>query len=199
MTTIEDLVADTLHRHGFVSGEIHLPNVDLTVKIPNDWFILYEWTDKHIAERYTELANTYGYEPNEAELQNAFGAVSTEIASCENYEFVLGFVIMQDLKYSKNNTFLGAHEEAHLLWELGEQDKIFNRFENPQYVKSKVKETEIFAHLSELHSFYKYIGLNPNEFGDDFFIDYALGMDKHVRNMEYLSEKEMQKFMHEKW
>jgi len=132
---------------GFKTGNIDLPNLSINVHLDNDRFYKKEEGVGNIYQRINEIRSSFGLPVPYAGLIRCCGWCGIVDAEC-NGQKAYGYVIL--IKKNLNSLtriYTQAHENGHFLWYIGEQEKVFQKFKNSDYIRSNITANDDFAEL----------------------------------------------------
>jgi len=132
---------------GFITGNIKIPELDVEVELKKNQFYKKEENVADVLRRINEIRNEFRMEIPVPNIIEACGWCG-EITSKYSEEKAFGYFVL--IKRNLNNaskTYTTGHENGHFLWYIGKQELIYQKFKNPDLIKSRINGDSPFAIL----------------------------------------------------
>ena len=129
---------------GFKSEQIYFSDLRIVIPINSNRYFKEEYV-KDVGKSLSDLNLKYSKSKNTGLERGVLGC-STQIDN--HLEAIKGYInlIDEDLD-SINTVFTLGHERGHFLFSIGKQNLIYQQFQNPIDVESRIGNTEDFANL----------------------------------------------------
>ena len=132
---------------GFLNDNIEIPELGVEVALHKNQFYKKEENVVDVLERINEINREFGlFIPPPGKI-DTYGWCGKITAECSE-EKAFGYIVL--IKANLNdpsNIYTTGHENGHFLWYIAEQELIYQKFKNPDIVKSGVNDTSPFAIL----------------------------------------------------
>jgi hypothetical protein len=132
---------------GFKTGTIILPFLGVSVNLENSRFYLKEENIADVYKRINEIRAGFGLAvpyTNRVRCCGWCGVVNAEYNGQKAYGYVV--LIKRNLN-PPTRIYTHGHENGHFLWFIGKQEKIYQKFKDPHYIRLKITTNGEFAEL----------------------------------------------------
>ena len=147
---------------GFKTGKIKIPELNVEVMLEGNQFYKKEEDVMDIYERINEIRKQFGLPTPYHNYAQGYGWCGVLEAQCSR-EKAYGYVVLINKNLNDSSMiYTRAHENGHFLWYIGKQEMIYQKFKNPDFVKSKIHADEDFGNLCGWIAL-KIAGYNLNE------------------------------------
>jgi len=129
-----------------IEQQLYLPEIDISVLLnqKDDYSLEYV---ADIEARHTAIYNEHGFDYTQKDKGARLGKVIGRYMRLGLGDSIKHFILIdRNLKPSKIVDTI-CHEYGHFIWAISQQDLIYNKLNNPDLVKSKIKDTHDFAFL----------------------------------------------------
>lgn len=131
----------------FRTGHIEIPELGVEVALHKNRFYKKEENVVDVLERINEINREFGLSIPPPEKIDAYGWCGKITAECSE-EKAFGYIVLISANLNESSKiYTAGHENGHFLWYIAEQELIYQKFKNPDIVKSGVKDTSPFAIL----------------------------------------------------
>lgn len=132
---------------GFKTGKIIIPELNLEVTLKENQFYKRENNVTDIYERINELREQFGLSTPYHDYRHGYGWSGIFEIKYSN-EKAYGYIVLINKNLNKASMiYTKAHENGHFLWYIGKQERIYQKFQKPDFVKSKIQTDEDFGNL----------------------------------------------------
>jgi hypothetical protein len=132
---------------GFSSGDITLPHLGVKVTLEKNQFYKIEENVSDIPSRINEIRAIFGMKgplPKRVRSFGWAGVVDVEYKGQRGY----GYTVLVKKETNKfTHVYTHAHENGHFLWYIGQQNMIYEMFNEPGYIRSRISDNDEFAEL----------------------------------------------------
>lgn len=132
---------------GFIKGHIEIPELGVEVTLQPNQFYKKEENVGDVLGRINEIRREFGLVISLPDAMEACGWCGKISADCSE-EKAFGYVVL--IKAGLNDsshTYTTGHENGHFLWYIAQQKLIYQKFKNPEMVKSGIVDDSTFAAL----------------------------------------------------
>lgn len=141
------VLKEYFRKKGFKTGKIKIPELGIIVTLKENRFYRKEEGVNDVYSRINEIRSEFGLPVPYADAAQGYGWCGVLFADYQA-EKAYGYVVLLRKKLNKaSRIYTLAHENGHFLWYIGEQEKIFQQFENPGYIKRTITTNSRFAEL----------------------------------------------------
>lgn len=133
--------------NGYKTGTIKIPELGILVELKKSQFYRKEDDVKDVYSRINEIRTHFGLQGPHSDDSNGNGWCGVLRAHCfEQKAFAYVVLVKKDLN-DASWIYTTGHENGHFLWYINSQESIYNKFTNPEFVKSRVQTNGDFAVL----------------------------------------------------
>jgi hypothetical protein len=132
---------------GFVTGVITIPELGIRVELKENQFYKKEDNVKDVYARINNIRTQFGLSNPYSDTTSGNGWCGVLYAECYEHKAFAYVVLIKDKLNDSSYLYTTAHENGHFLWYIGKQDKIYEKFANPEFVKSRTQTNGDFAVL----------------------------------------------------
>jgi hypothetical protein len=141
------VLRDYFKKKGFKTGKIKIPELAVVVNLKENQFYRKEEGVKNVYSRINEIRREFGLPVPYPDTAQGYGWCGVLFAEFEKQK-AYGYVVLLRKRLDKaSRIYTLAHENGHFLWYIGEQEKIFQQFKNPGYIKKCITTNKRFAEL----------------------------------------------------
>jgi len=132
---------------GFMNGKIKIPELEVEVNLGRNQFFKKEEKVTDLCVRIQEIRKQFGLSTHDSDCVQGYGWCGFLQAECSG-EKAYGYVILirKDLNEVSRIYTIG-HENGHFLWYSGNQEIIYQRFKNSDFIQSQIHTDCEFAVL----------------------------------------------------
>jgi hypothetical protein len=141
------ILKNYFEKKGFKTGKIEIPGLGVDVVLKENQFYKKEGCAADVYARINEIRSDFGLSvpyPDFARGYGWCGVLYAEYSGKKAYGYVV--LIKKNLN-TATRIYTHAHENGHFLWYVGEQEKIYQKFRQPGYVKLVIRTNSQFAEL----------------------------------------------------
>ena len=141
------ILKNYFEKKGFKTGKIEILELDVEVVLKENQFYKKEGYLADVYARINEIRREFGLSvpyPDFARGYGWCGVLYAEHAGKKAYGYV---VLVKENLNDASRIYTHAHENGHFLWYIGEQEKIYQKFRQPDYVKLLIQTNSHFAEL----------------------------------------------------
>jgi len=133
--------------NGYKTGTIKIPELGILVELKKSQFYRKEDDVKDVYSRINEIRMHFGLQGPHSDDSNGNGWCGVLSADCyEQKAFAYVVLVKKDLN-DASRIYTTGHENGHFLWHINSQELIYNKFTNPEFVKSRAQTNGDFAVL----------------------------------------------------
>ena len=132
---------------GFVTGVISIPELGIRVKLKETQFYKKVENVKDVYARINEVRNQFGLSNPYSDIASGNGWCGVLYAECYEHKASAYVVLIKDKLNNSSYLYTTAHENGHFLWYIGQQEKVYEKFINPDYIRSCTHNNSDFAVL----------------------------------------------------
>lgn len=132
---------------GFKTGKIQIPELKVEVMLEENQFFKKEENITDVYERINEIRKEFGLPTPYHDYAQGYGWCGVLEANCSR-EKAYGYIVLIDKNLNDASMiYTRAHENGHFLWYIGKQEIIYQKFKNPDFIKSQIHTEEDFGNL----------------------------------------------------
>lgn len=141
------ILKNYFEKKGFRTGKIEILELDVEIVLKENQFYKREGYVADVYARINEIRSEFGLSvpyPDFARGYGWCGVLYAEYGGKKAYGYV---VLLKKNLNDASRIYTLAHENGHFLWYIGEQEKIYQKFKEPDYVKLLIRTNSQFAEL----------------------------------------------------
>jgi hypothetical protein len=141
------ILKNYFEKKGFKTGKIEILELDVEVALKENQFYKKEGYVADVYARINEIRSEFGLSVPYTDFARGYGwcgVLYAEYGEKKAYGYV---VLLKKNLNDASRIYTLAHENGHFLWYIGEQEKIYQRFKEPDYVKLLIRTNSQFAEL----------------------------------------------------
>jgi len=139
------LLKNYFHSKGYVTGIIEIPELNVSVRLKKNQFYRKEEKVKNVYNRINQIRIQFGLSDPYPDSANGNGWCGVLSAECCDRKASAYIILVKAGLNDSSRIYTTGHEHGHFLWYIDRQESIFNKFENPELIRSRIRTNSDFA------------------------------------------------------
>lgn len=132
---------------GFINGKIEIPELEVEVTLKENQFLKKEENVVDVCGRIKTIRKQFGLPDQESDCVQGYGWCGFLNAECLG-KVAYGYIILIRKNLNEvSRVYTVGHESGHFMWYINQQEVIYQKFKDPNLVRTQIHSNCDFAVL----------------------------------------------------